>query len=117
MGLLPLILQSFDKETSSWNSYDSWELDTQDITSYSGHLHIAALQAARKLAVGKGLSGLAAQCNYYSAEPVSVSCHSPGSDSIQDKRVIMDGPGTRGIENATAALQTKLWRATGNGSG
>ena len=45
------------------STYDSWELDTQDFTSYSGHLHIAALKAARKLALLRGEAALAQRCS------------------------------------------------------
>jgi hypothetical protein len=78
--------QQFGIPNHLQSTYDSWELDTQDITSYSGHLHIAALRAGRKLAMRKGSVSLAAQC-------------------------------TSGIANATAAMQTKLWRATTDSNG
>lgn len=72
------------------STYDSWELDTQDITSYSAHLYIAALRLTRRLAsIRVAAGGMAAQ----NATALAARCAAAEA-------------------NATQAIQRKLWYPT-----
>eukprot|EP01052_Picozoa_sp_SAG31_P040847 SAG31_NODE_6029_length_2202_cov_1.383738_1_plen_448_part_00 len=44
------------------STYDSWKLDTHDITTYSAHLHISAMKMAATLASARNDSTLAMAC-------------------------------------------------------
>ena len=69
------------------STYDSWELDTQDVTSYSAHLYIAALRLTRRLAGIRAAAGGAAAQN---ATALAARC------------VVAEA-------NATRAINAMLW--------
>ena len=71
------------------STYDSWELDTQDVTSYSAHLYLTALRVTRRLAGVRAAAGGAAAQN---ATALAARCAAAEA-------------------NATKTIEATLWKA------